>query len=56
MLYGNIASLYPLLHALHPGTFSHMAPEVMRGKYDLSADLFSFGIVITEALLCEEAT
>ena len=65
------------------GTFSHMAPEVMRGRcvarcanlrssrgalfaslltvradavgrYDLSADLFSFGIVLTEALVGAE--
>ena len=37
------------------GTFSHMAPEVMRGKYDLSCDIFSFGIVLTEVLVAEEA-
>ena len=36
------------------GTFSHMAPEVMRGEYEASADVFSFGIVITETLACEE--
>ena len=38
-----------------PGTFSHHAPEVLRGECDLSADLFSFGIVICEALTGREA-
>ena len=32
-----------------------MAPEVLRGKYDLPADVFSFGIVLTEMLTSEEA-
>ena len=36
------------------GTFSHMAPEVMRGRYDMSADIFSFGIVVTEVMMAEE--
>ena len=37
------------------GTFSHMAPEVMRGRYDHSADVFSLGIVISEVVISEEA-
>ena len=43
------------------GTYTHMAPEVMRSvmpgaaAYDESADIFSFGIVITEALVAMEA-
>ena len=37
------------------GTFSHHAPEVLKGNYDLSADIFSFGIVICEALTAQEA-
>ena len=37
------------------GTFSHHAPEVLKGDYDLSADIFSFGIVICEALTAREA-
>ena len=37
------------------GTFSHMAPEVMMGKYNAAADLFSFGIVLTEILTLQEA-
>jgi serine/threonine-protein kinase CLA4 len=37
------------------GTFSHHAPEVLKGEYGLSADMFSFGIVITEALTAREA-
>ena len=37
------------------GTFSHHAPEVLRGEYGLSADIFSFGIVICEALTAKEA-
>ncbi|KAL1514868.1 hypothetical protein AB1Y20_003951 [Prymnesium parvum] len=37
------------------GTFSHMAPEVMIGKYDVPADIFSFGIVLTEALAANDA-
>jgi len=36
------------------GTFSHMAPEVMKGEYDASADIFSFGIIVTEVLAAEE--
>ena len=41
--------------AANPGTFSHHAPEVLRGECDLSSDLFSFGIVICEALAAREA-
>ena len=37
------------------GTYSHHAPEVLKGEYGLSADIFSFGIVITEALTAREA-
>ena len=37
------------------GTFSHHAPEVLKGEYGLSADIFSFGIVICEALTAREA-
>ena len=37
------------------GTFSHHAPEVLQGEYGLSADIFSFGIVICEALTAREA-
>ncbi|KAL3943236.1 MAG: hypothetical protein SGBAC_002681 [Bacillariaceae sp.] len=33
------------------GTYTHMAPEVMSsGDYDVAADVFSFGITISEAL------
>jgi len=33
------------------GTYTHMAPEVMSsGNYDVAADIFSFGITISEAL------
>ena len=37
------------------GAFSHHAPEVLQGEYGLSADIFSFGIVICEALTAREA-
>lgn len=38
------------------GTYTHMAPEVMAsGNYNAAADVFSFGIVLTEALLAKEA-
>jgi serine/threonine protein kinase len=38
------------------GTYTHMAPEVMEsGNYDSSADIFSFGIVISEAVASLEA-
>lgn len=38
------------------GTYTHMAPEVMAsGNYDTSADVFSFGIVISEAVASREA-
>ena len=37
------------------GTFSHHAPEVLNGIHGLSADIFSFGIVICEALTAREA-
>jgi serine/threonine protein kinase len=38
------------------GTYTHMAPEVMTsGNYDASADVFSFGIVISEAVASQEA-
>ena len=37
------------------GTFSHHAPEVLKGEYGLSADIFSFGIVICEAITAREA-
>ena len=30
-------------------------PQVMRGRYDHSADVFSFGIVISEVVISEEA-
>lgn len=32
------------------GAWTHMAPEVRNGYYDSSADVFSFGIVISEVL------
>ncbi|CAJ1948271.1 unnamed protein product [Cylindrotheca closterium] len=33
------------------GTYTHMAPEVMNGgDYNIAADIFSFGITISEAL------
>lgn len=37
------------------GTYTHMAPEVMsQGNYNVAADVFSFGIVISEAIAgCE---
>jgi serine/threonine protein kinase len=38
------------------GTYTHMAPEVMAsGNYDTAADIFSFGIVISEAVAASEA-
>ena len=38
------------------GTYTHMAPEVMAGSnYNTAADVFSFGIVLTEVLAAEEA-
>ena len=37
------------------GTWSHMAPEVMKGECELSADIFSTGIVFTEVLTGQEA-
>jgi serine/threonine protein kinase len=38
------------------GTYTHMAPEVMEsGNYDSSADVFSFGIVMSEAVASQEA-
>jgi len=38
------------------GTFSHMAPEVMQAMpYGLSVDAFSFGVVISEVLVGQEA-
>lgn len=38
------------------GTYTHMSPEVMNsGDYDVPADIFSFGIVISEAIAAEEA-
>jgi serine/threonine protein kinase len=38
------------------GTYTHMAPEVMNsGDYDVAADIFSFGIVISEAIAAAEA-
>lgn len=37
------------------GAWSHLAPEVRNGEYGLSADIFSFGIVICEALTATEA-
>jgi serine/threonine protein kinase len=38
------------------GTYTHMAPEVMTsGNYDTSADVFSFGIIISEAIAASEA-
>jgi len=36
------------------GTWTHMAPEVMKGQCDLSADVFSFGVVLTEVLAGKE--
>jgi serine/threonine protein kinase len=38
------------------GTYTHMAPEVMMSaNYDTSADVFSFGIIISEAVAASEA-
>jgi serine/threonine protein kinase len=38
------------------GTYTHMAPECFESNtYDTSADVFSFGIVITEVLAATEA-
>jgi serine/threonine protein kinase len=38
------------------GTYTHMAPEVMNsGLYGTAADIFSFGICISEALMGAEA-
>lgn len=38
------------------GTYTHMAPEVMsQGNYNVAADVFSFGIVISEAIAGSEA-
>jgi serine/threonine protein kinase len=38
-------------HTSGRGTYTHMAPEVMAGgTYDTSADIFSFGIVLSEAV------
>jgi serine/threonine protein kinase len=38
------------------GTYTHMAPEVMlSANYDTSADVFSFGIIISEAVAASEA-
>jgi len=38
------------------GTYTHMAPECFESSaYDTSADVFSFGIVITEVLFASEA-
>jgi serine/threonine protein kinase len=38
------------------GTYTHMAPEVMNsGLYGTAADIFSFGICISEALMGSEA-
>mmetsp|Transcript_28288 Transcript_28288/g.74639 ORF Transcript_28288/g.74639 Transcript_28288/m.74639 type:complete len:441 (-) Transcript_28288:256-1578(-) len=38
------------------GTWTHMAPEILNEKpYDISADIFSFGIVFSEAVACAEA-
>jgi serine/threonine protein kinase len=38
------------------GTYTHMAPEVMAGSnYNTAADVFSFGIVLTEVLAAKEA-
>jgi len=40
----------------HKGTWSHMAPELMKKKVacDLSVDVFAFGIVLTEVLAAKE--
>lgn len=38
-------------HTISAGTWTHMSPEVMEcGTYDTSADVFSFGIVTSEAV------
>jgi len=38
------------------GTYTHMAPEVMAsGNYNTPADVFSFGIIISEAIAGSEA-
>jgi serine/threonine protein kinase len=44
-------------HTSGKGTYTHMAPEVMagRGAYDTSADIFSFGIIMSEAIAHAEA-
>jgi len=42
-------------HTTSIGTYTHMAPEVLSGDYGLAADVFSFGIVLVEALAAEEA-
>jgi len=45
----------PPVHTLSVGTFTHMAPEVLTGCYSTPADIFSFGVVISEVLIAEEA-
>lgn len=42
-------------HTKSMGTYTHMAPEVLSGDYGIAADVFSFGIVLVEALLAEPA-
>jgi serine/threonine protein kinase len=43
-------------HTSGAGTYTHMAPEVMEcGTYDTSADIFSLGIVVSEAVAHAEA-
>jgi len=41
------------MHTISVGTYSHMAPEVIAGDYEISCDIFSFGIMITEALAAD---
>eukprot|EP00419_Tripos_fusus_P022576 CAMPEP_0172697480 /NCGR_PEP_ID=MMETSP1074-20121228/28800_1 /TAXON_ID=2916 /ORGANISM="Ceratium fusus, Strain PA161109" /LENGTH=340 /DNA_ID=CAMNT_0013518401 /DNA_START=44 /DNA_END=1066 /DNA_ORIENTATION=- len=37
------------------GTYTHKAPEVMLGTYGYDADVFSFGIVISEVFVADDA-
>jgi len=48
-------SLAPSSDAHHPWSHPYHTWQVLKGEYGLSADIFSFGIVITEALTAREA-